>query len=875
MFKNRNINIVNKVVRKILMAQKSKNIVTIIAIIISATLFTSLTTLIEEAVRSQTLMMQMQAGSKADAEVKGMKQSQYELFIRSSLIKEVGLRRPITFLSNTKHHNIELDHLDEKAQEMFFSKPTHGTAPKNDNEIATSDKALRDLGVEPKIGEKVKIVFKLKGNQEEYSYEMVVSGWWEAINEQNSLMLVSDEFMDQNNDIFENNRKQDFELGRYSAEVILRNKRNADVRLKEIVRAIGGETEDERSENFVSVVINKHTSVELKEILLPVAFIMILFLLCSYLLIYNIFDITIVKDIKSYGLLSIIGTTSSQIKKIVLKQALFLSIIGIPIGLLIGYIIGIRLLPIAVSGMLAEGYSNIPIINSADPSIFIFGTFMTLITIFISVYKPARSAAKYNAVEATKYSEFDQPIKGKKIKNKVRQIAYSNFMRNKKRAILIVISLSICIIFFNSIFIVSSSMDTKKFLSVHMKTDYIAANANAFNLNKGYIYREDGMAKEFSDFLDDLSGIKEMGYLYKNTKDDNNVSFDYGIKIESVEAYPNEEGIMENYGVINIRDIELGAPLSDDGRLRCNVYGADKVTSERFQFDDMLSGMSDKEIKNEFLSGNYIIEGAMIDPDDPEEISEIPGYQCNIGQKVTAYKNGKKYKTYTVLAHMPVIQAEVEANDGVNGATWVGQDAAKFYFPISEFNKLYDKPTLLNCTFNAVDDSMKRSIDRELEQYIEQNPLMGYYSSEELIKAINSEQRKFYTVGGIIAGVLGLVGIINFINLIITSVISRKNDFAIMESIGMTPKQLKQMIVWEGIFYAGATGVLGLLVSYGIGEVAIKKILSFTWYYTFKMSLIPGMLIWICMLVIVILSSDLSMSILNKGELSDRLSKEA
>lgn len=872
MFKNRNTKIINKVVRKILKTQMIKNGVTILAIIISAMLFTSLTTLIDGTVKSQTLMMQMQAGSKADAEVKGLTKKQYEMLIKSSAIEAAGLRRPGTYLTNTQHHNIEIDYLDDKAQDMYFSKPTHGTAPKKINEIATSDRALRELGIEPKVGEKVKIVFQLQENNREYSYEMVVSGWWEAINEQSSIMLVSDEFMDQNTNLFENNRKYDFELGRYSAELILKNRFDVETDLKKEVQTIGGELEDQKSENFTPVVMNRNNSVDLKEFILPVLLIAILFFICSYLLIYNIFDIAVAKDIKIYGLLSTLGTTPSQMWKIVFRQALYLAVIGIPIGLLIGYFIGEKLLPIMTSGMFAEEYSNVLTVNSANPIIFAIGAFMTLMTIFISIYRPAKLATRYNAIEAANYTEINKTTKNHIFKNKIYQMAYINFSRNRKRTVLIVISLSICTILFNSVFIISSSMDKKKFISVNMKTDYIAANANAFNLDKGFVFRSDGMSEEFCNFLENLSGIEKIGYLYKNTKEDNQVSFDYGIDVEKVESYPNDDGVMEKYGVINIDGIELGAPLSDDGRLRCNVYGADRTTLVRFQFGETLNGMSEDEIRRLFMNGNYIIEGAVIDPNNPTEVSEIPGYQCSVGQKVTAYKNGKKFKTYTVIAHIPVIQAEVEANDGANGATRVGQDAAKFYLPLSEFERLYDNPTLLNCTFDATTEDAKKTINSELEEYVEEDPSMGYYSSEELLRAINSEQKKLYIVGGIMAGVLGIVGIINFMNLVVTSVISRRDEFAVMESIGMTGKQLKKMIICEGFFYASLTGILGLVAAYCIGATIIKQVLSFTWYYTFKMTLIPGIVIWIGMLFIVILSSNMAMDIFNKGDLSERLS---
>lgn len=79
---------------------------------------------------------------------------------------------------------------------------------------------------------------------------------------------------------------------------------------------------------------------------------------------------------------------------------------------MLGHIIGKKLLPVVVSGMFAEEYTNAPIIYSTNPVIFVVSTFMTLLTIFISVYRPAKAAARYNAIEAAKFylpfSEFQR-----------------------------------------------------------------------------------------------------------------------------------------------------------------------------------------------------------------------------------------------------------------------------------------------------------------------------------------------------------------------------------------------------------------------------------------------------------------------------------
>ncbi len=68
----------------------------------------------------------------------------------------------------------------------------------------------------------------------------------------------------------------------------------------------------------------------------------------GYLIIYNIFQISVAGDIRFYGLLKTIGTTPRQLKRIIRQQALLLCLIGIPAGLLLGYGIGAVLMPVVL-----------------------------------------------------------------------------------------------------------------------------------------------------------------------------------------------------------------------------------------------------------------------------------------------------------------------------------------------------------------------------------------------------------------------------------------------------------------------------------------------------------------------------------------------
>ena len=109
-------------------------------------------------------------------------------------------------------------------------------------------------------------------------------------------------------------------------------------RISEFVRSIGGNPDDASADNAVRVAPNPIVSNESGLMMWLVAGVFgVLFMFCGYLLIYNVFEIAVTNDIRQYGLLRTVGTTSRQIRRLVNRQALYLFLIGTPFGLLLAH----------------------------------------------------------------------------------------------------------------------------------------------------------------------------------------------------------------------------------------------------------------------------------------------------------------------------------------------------------------------------------------------------------------------------------------------------------------------------------------------------------------------------------------------------------
>lgn len=289
LFGNNNTEVIKRLSKRYFKKNRIRNLAAILAIMLTAFLFTSITSLVFSMSSSVQLSMQMQKGSKADGDIRYLTEEQYEELQNSDFIKEAGCRRFVGFASNASGHMVEINYADPVQQELTFCTPTHGKAPKKANEIATTDQALEALGVEAKVGETVPVEFTLRG--ETYQYEMVVSGWWEAANDTGSLLIVSEQFVKDNPEIFVNTYAEDREIaGTYMADVVLKDKRHIQKQLQEFARSVGGEPEQMNADNYIACSQNQVGNAMLQPgMMLSAVVFVLLFVVSGYLLIYNIF----------------------------------------------------------------------------------------------------------------------------------------------------------------------------------------------------------------------------------------------------------------------------------------------------------------------------------------------------------------------------------------------------------------------------------------------------------------------------------------------------------------------------------------------------------------------------------------------------------
>lgn len=843
-------------------ASKMRNLIAVLAIMLTAILFTTVTTIGMGAMDSMTLTMQMQKGSRSDGDFRNMTSEQYEALADADFIKEYGLRMPVGFLTNTNRTNVEFDVLDETQADLTFCAPSHGNIPQTENEIVTSDAALRDLGVEPEVGATVTIAFTAHG--QEYQMDMVVSGWFEATNDQISMMWAGTAFRDAHPDIFEYTYDKDRVMtGTYYSDFIATSTVGLQENLDNWVSQMGGNP-DASSSDTLSAAVNTMTNPTMEPTTIFMgAVIIILFVFCGYLLIYNVFDIAVMQEIRRYGLYRTVGMSKRQVKKLINRQALWLSCIGIPLGLLVGYFIGKAALP-KIMNIFSSEYESVAVNVEPSPIIFVGAAVLAAFTVFLSTRKPVRVAANIPPIEAFRYVEAatgKRTMKKSTAGTSLPRLAWSNLGRNKRRSIFIVISLTLCVVLLNCVGIAADSVDIEKQVSYTIRTDYVVVNSASTNRMEGFTLREQALPNDVMEAINTQPGVTEASAVYKNTLDDANITYGFPMKVVSTEE-ASETGVP-----FVITDMGLNFNLGADGRPICNVYGMEETALSRM---DIQEGETDAHALYEQMeNGAGVLLGVQAD----RSTMKIDGNldPLEIGDVITVYKDGKAIMELPVLAKAAINGDDQETGYTANGPYTVGADGLFLYLPSSIYEKIYDEPSIYKYSFN-VDENERTNMTVFLENYITQvDTSLNYLSADSARENAQATRTMLQFVGGLIGIIFGVAGVLNLTNTIITTILARRHEFATMQSIGMTTKQLTQMMIWEGVYYAIGACIVGLILSMVLAFTVVRVLTGSIWYFTFHFTLLPAIIPCVVLLIVAAIVPVIALKVFNKGSIVEKL----
>lgn len=856
--------IMKEMVQGNLKVHRKRNLLLVLAITLTTILFTSVLEIGFGGMQSIQETQLKLSGMKADAELRFLDKEQFQKVQNSDLFESVGGRVPIALMEGETKRPIEIDYLDKAGMEAYYLSLEEGKMPEDEKEVLLSEQALEELGIKKEVGSHVPVSFTLRG--QEYNFDMRLSGWYKGGPKVNFL-IVSETFLEHNPEVSENTYDIDKEiLGTYYASVCVKNTGNIEQNLKEYAESLGAQTENADGNNYVNVAVNPMLYSEDGNtgVGLSIVFFGALFILCGYLLIYNIFDIGVMQDIQEFGIMKTIGMTGKQIKRLMRRQMLLLSLIGIPIGLVVGYGLGALLLPVILKNW-EYSEEELTIVQSVHPAIFILTVFFVLITVFLSMRRPSKRAAKYSAIETAKYTEVKKKTAEKDI-HSIKNIARSNLQRNRKRTVLVFTSLILSVVFVNSLWIISNSFDEEKYVNVQMRRDYLVASTDTLNPSIGYVKPSASLNEEAIQELEKNAMIKNGTKLYKNAIDASvynfDISFDWGVEVIDVKIPSIEiDGVITNSATTNYGTLTLGK----DKKPICNVCGI----SENFLGKiEILEGEKNIiSIKEKLKSGDYILVGIRANDNGKPSTDGIE-ISPKVGDVVTIYKDGKPLKEVEVLSQILVIDSEqISGGSSTGGGTILGP---WFYLSEGLFKELYGEGNLVNYSFDA-DENDAPAVNRMLQDISEKFTNVGFETTEQRHSEIENYKMLVRILCVLIGGILGVIGIVNLVNIIFTNLIVRNREFATFRSIGATKKQLRELIIRESVGYVFYAAIGGFILATLISMTAVRGICSSIWLFTFPFTLFPAATIIVLYLIISIIASEVGIYLWEKGSITEHL----
>ena len=314
--------------------------------------------------------------------------------------------------------------------------------------------------------------------------------------------------------------------------------------------------------------------------------------------------------------------------------------------------------------------------------------------------------------------------------------------------------------------------------------------------------------------------------------------YHFDMVVSGIYDTPNEKS---ESVIVSKAFLEENAEMMSDiaqGRVGCGIYTADVVMRDSYMVKDRISEL----VRN--IGGN---------PDDVNAANAVR------------------------VAPNPIVSNEsgliMLLVAGVFGILFMFCGYLLIYnvFEIAVTNDIrqYGLLTLYGFLFDV-----EEQYQQEMETYLAQDTDVAYTSILTMKATVSGVKNVVLLIGGMIGAVFALVGLINFINLVMTNIITRRHEFATMQSIGMTNRQLRKMMISESFSYVLLAGIVGTLAAAVLGITLVRSFVEISpssIMMTFQMTLLPALIMLILFLALAFIVPVVALRLFNNRSVVERL----
>lgn len=784
MHDNRNKEVIKRVEKGMMKANRTRNIFSIVAVALTTFMITTVFSLGINYKENMELTSVRTSGTNANVTL-AMPTNAQEKEIRDlDYVKTVGAQYMIGSVAGKNEADrdlaIAMQYYDNTEWEKHYKEAIsniNGNYPKKENEIMLSEDALSQLGIKkPKLDMEIPLSYVSKDGEQKDTFTL--SGWFRSYTG-TGMAFLSESYCQEHGYTLQNSGV---------LSISLDNPKDNFYDIQDDITL----NENQTFQGSVSMS-SSNGSVYAMIILL------VFFIIGSgYLLIYNVLYISISKDTRFYGLIKTLGTTEKQIKTLVKRQAVTFACIGIPIGVILAGALSFGIVPIILENAFDSGKSIIDAEMFFHPSIFILSIIFSALTVWISCNAPAKAASKISPIEALRYQNFASTktkIRSSTNGGKLHVMAYHNVFRDKKRAFLVFMSLFMGITMILGVNGIIGSMKVENFIDKYMDYNFEYTDIQ-FEQPEQPNKEVPQFDEQFVEQIKQIDGVKKVD-IQKTVWagiDFDEVALEGFMKIRYEDSRYKTEG--QSYQEM-VADLKEYANAGDYG---CYITTLDDKALEEYNAKHPNTSIDIEA----FNRGETAIAGMDTEYNAPN--AALVGKTLSL----TADSSDGKATDFLIDGSFYFEDYENNLSEGIGKRKDIHIVPEIIYVSEAGMERLTKTPIISAIGVDIKDMNQVEQIASELQA------LNGTLTKQEwsykspigMMEEYNQVTYSMNLMGNGAAVLLIVVGLINFINVMLTGVVARKNEFAVMESIGTSKKQIKKILTLEGGIYALVTTVL-------------------------------------------------------------------
>ena len=842
MLANNNLKVCRTLIKRDMRFHSVKYGILVLATMLVTALYSFVFLLGSSVENAYLLNEQYSYGSTSHILYTGLSEAQADTISENSAIKSTVRLSTIGQLTDPMlgQRLVKLAVTDRAYAQTVLSVPTTGRLPEKTGEIALDEFTMDSLGVPHKVGSPVSIKWTDPEGKEQTT-DFTLCGWWASpTNFVEACAWITQEEAKKLSPGYLEKAAHNMTLG-----VNLHQPKNLEEQGAEILRQQGV-----AGCSFTTNLAYNYERMEYaKRQARPFYMPALLVILCGYLMVYSVVHVAAGRDRLFFAELKALGMTPRQLRHFLLGQGLLVSLLGLLPGWGLGFV-----LHFCITGRVVTGMEEHPALYFISWQPFVIGGICAAATVLLAYFLPVFRLSVMTPAETQAGASGTLPKRRRGLQERttLSRLALRTLGRSRWRTLLSVFSLLLAVLLLSSVWIRYVSVREEQYLSVMSPWDYSLCDGSAYLAAQQYNEKNLGITEATVEELKNRPEVISVSAL-KSREVPMEASDSLRRRITDFYDQPYDE-------TQTLRETQSGYPqwleglseLEESGEYTGLIIGMDGVYLEYLQeYSPFTSGRFDEA---KFYSGNYVLAGVayyegLSSPIEGECI-EISGQE------------------FTVLGSVMHDETYLEGANSRKAAFNL-----VYIVPLETFDRLFPGQGFRQLAVN-----IKEEGQADFEAYLDAfekglNRGVGIVRRSEYQENFRVARLNLILPELVIGLVLTVIALLNFINMLVIKTVSRKSEFAVYESLGMTRAQLRGLLLLEGAFHAGLMAVILVPVTVFFDLWIMPEVVAAqeSWTMVYRCSMLP---LWLFVAALVILAAAVPLiciRFVTKGSLTQRM----